>query len=162
MPHIGWRSTWSTGLVLALTFAAWGCTAIGYAIGVASDDRAINVFSPSDGTASPFKPGHQVRVVLTDGSVLKGTYRGIQAPEEPAADSLPGTSLPPPSVAATPVGPVLLLEERGKSDTQYVSLERVALIEHKPRTARRTGLIVGAVIDLAILIAAAANPCCGP
>jgi len=157
MPHIGCRSILSNGLVLALSFAAWGCTAIGYAIGAASDESAMKVFRPLDGTVSPFKPGQQVRVVLADGSVLKGTYQGIQAPEEPAADSLPGTPLPPPSVSATPVGSVLRLEERGKSDTQYVPLERVALIEHKPRTARRTGLIVGAAIDLGSLIAAAAS-----
>jgi len=46
MPHIGCRSTLSNGLVLTLTFAAWGCTAIGYAIGAASDDSAMNVLRP--------------------------------------------------------------------------------------------------------------------
>jgi hypothetical protein len=50
------------------------------------------------------------------------------------------------------------IEERGRSGTQDIPMEDVALIESMPRSGRTVGLVVGAMLDLAGLVATIADP----
>jgi hypothetical protein len=137
-------------LALALSFAGWACTAAGYGIGVATDLSAKVRFTPSTGETTPFAQGQRVSIVQKNGSVLEGKYRGIHT----ITASEAGGSSPAQAVS------IVRLEERGGSGTRDIPTDHVALIESTPKSGRTVGLVLGAMIDLASLIALAANPCC--
>ena len=137
-------------LAFALSFAGWACTAAGYGIGAAADLSGKVRFTPSTGDTNSLAPGQQVRIVQKDGSVVEGKYRGIHT----IMASEDGGSSPAQAVS------VVRFEERGRSGTRDIPTDQVALIESKPKSGRTVGLVVGAMIDLAALIATIANPCC--
>ena len=136
-------------LAFALSFAGWACTAAGYGIGAAADLSGKVRFTPSTSDTTSLAQGQRVRIVQKDGSVVEGKYRGIHT----IAASDNGGSSPAQAVS------VVRFEERGRSGTRDIPTDHVALIESTPN-GRTVGLVVGAMLDLASLIAIAANPCC--
>jgi hypothetical protein len=132
-------------LTYALSLAGWSCTAVGYGLGAVVDSGEKARFAPSAAEPAPFAQGQRVRIVLKDGAVAEGQYRGTH------------TSTPSGESGSSQVH-VVRLEERGRSGTRDVPVDHVARIESRPKSGRTTGLILGALIDVASIIAFIANP----
>jgi hypothetical protein len=138
----------STVLAFALPIAGWACTAAGYGIGAAADSGNKVRFAPSTGAPTPFAPGQKVRIVQKDGSVVDAKYRGIHtitAGEEAGSSPAQARS-------------VVRFEEPGGSGTRDIPMDDVALIESTPKSGRTVGLVLGAMLDLAGIIAYIADP----
>lgn len=142
------QSCRSAALAFVCVLAGWACSAAGYGIGAAADSGNRVRFAPSTGQPAPFASGQRVKIVQKDGSVIEATYRGIHATVESEEAGSP----------SVPTGSVVRFEERGREGTRDIPTEAVALIESAPRSGRTVGLVMGALLDLAGLIATIANP----
>jgi len=135
----------SIALVFGLSLTGWSCTAIGYGLGAAADSGDKARFAPSGAEPAPFAPGQRVRIVLKDGAVVYGQYGGIH------------TIMPSEEGVSSPTH-VVRFEERGRSGTRDVPVDHIALIESTPKSGRTVGLVLGALLDVAAVIATIANP----